>query len=469
MEPGLQTISVKSLVLRKLCTPTVALIALMFLFCLFTLDFQMKWIGTPFQSDVDQYYSYLVAEFIHQDLSFHFPHHYWLTEAPTGNLVPKVTMGMALLYLPFFVIGNNVAYLSGQDPLGYSPAFGWFVHIGTLVYVLIGFWYMRKTLLIFFSEWLSALTMVLILFATNLFYYTFKEGEMSHSYLFFLFSLFLYHTVKWHFTQKLKHLYFLSFIAGFVTLIRPTEILILLIPLLYQVGGKADLLAKLRSLIALKWKLLIAVLLFLIPLIPQMIFWKAYTGQFLFFSYGSSERFFFGDPKIYSVLFGWHKGWFIYTPLALFMVAGLAMMWFKWKRMALPLTVYLLLNIYLISCWWDWGFGGAYGMRALVQSFAFLALPLAFFMKRIFSLKKLKFRIPLIITSCAACLFFISLNLFHMWQIRNYLFHWDSMTKEAYGYILFKADYSATDRIYLEMLLKHPDYEAMRKGERDEK
>lgn len=469
MELSPSPINTKKLVFQKLVTPSVMAFVLMGLFSLFTFGFQMSWIGSPFENDVNQYYSYLVAEFIHHDYSFHYPHNFWLIETPTGDLVPKVTMGMAMLYLPFFVIGNNIAFLYGYDPLGYSAPFQWAIHFGTLVYVFTGFWYMRKTLLLFFSEWVSAITMVLILFATNLFYYTFKEGEMPHSYLFFLFSLFFYHTIKWHFTKKTWHLYCLSFIAGFVVLIRPTEILILVIPLLYQVTSKAAFNAKLQELLALRWKLVPVFLLFILPLIPQMLFWKRYTGQFLFFSYGSNERFFFADPKIYSVLFGWHKGWFIYTPLALFMVAGLVMMWFRWKRMAVPLTVYLLLNIYILSCWWDWGFGGAYGMRALVQTFAFMAVPLAYAITRIFAIAKAKLRIALIAASFAGYLFFTAINLLHMWQIKNSLFHWDAMTKEAYWFNFFKTDFSREDKAYLQTLLQHPDYAAMRKGERDEK
>jgi hypothetical protein len=469
MELSQQPQGLKQLVLKKMSTPSVMMLLLMGLFAVYTFHIQMELIGNPFSNDVDQYYSYLVAEFIHHDFSFHFPHHYWLVEAPNGELVPKVTMGMSLLYLPFFVLGNNIAHAYGYDSLGYSEPFAWCVHFGTLVYVFFGFWYMRKTLLLFFSEWVSAITMLLILFTTNLFYYTFREGEMTHSYLFFLFSVFFYHTVKWHFTKKGKHLYYLSFIAGFITLIRPTEILVLLIPLLYQVTSVRELVAKLKELYALKWKLIIVVLLFLAPLIPQLLFWKAHTGQYLFFSYGSQEGFFFADPKIYSVLFGWHKGWFVYTPLVFFMAAGLIMMCFKWKRMALPIGVYLLLTIYVISSWWDWGFGGAYGMRALVQCYAFMAVPLAFFIKWTFSILKLKFRIPLVIATSSIYLFFTAINMFHLWQIKSYVFHWDSMTKEAYWFTFFKTEYSRADGLYLEMLLKHPNYDEMRKGKRDEK
>lgn len=448
--------------------PSIVALFIIALFSALTFDTQMRWIGNPFQNDVDQYYSYLIAQFIHHDFSFHFPHRYWLIESPIGDMIPKVTMGMAMFYFPFFMLGNGIALLFGYDSLGYSAPYAVCVHVGTLFYVLVGFWYMRKTLLMFFSEWVAAVTMLLIMFATNLFYYTFKEGEMAHSYLFFLFSLFFYHALKWHVTRHFKYLCYLSLIGGFVSLIRPTEVLIFLIPLLYQVNSKASFIAKLRELAVLKWKLVVPALLFILPLIPQMLFWKSFANQYLFFSYGSNEGFFFFDPKLWSVLFGWHKGWFVYTPLVFFMITGLVMTWFRWRDMAWPITAYLLLNIYLISSWWDWGFGGAFGMRALVQTYAFLSVPLAYFIQWCFSVTSVKVRISLIASTIAVYLFLIALNLVQVFQSQHAILHWDSMTKKAYWYVFLKTKFSDNERAYLKTLLSKPDYNAMRKGERDE-
>lgn len=464
-----QQISTKAIIYNKLITPSVVVILLMAVFSALTFKYWVIWPNNPFQMDVDQYYSYLVAQFIHHDLSFQFEHQYWLVPTPTGQLIPKVTMGMSFLYLPFFIIANNIAYAFDFDGLGYSAPYAWCIHIGSIIYVLIGFWYTRKTLLLFFNEWVTALTCFLILFGTNLFYYTYKESEMTHGYLFFLFSVFIYHVIKWHHTNKNKHLYYFSFTAGFIALIRPTEALVLLVPLLYQVSNVKTLVAKFKLMASLKWKLLLAILLFLLPLVPQLIYWKIHTGQFLFFSYGSQEGFFFNDPKLYSVLLGWRKGWFIYTPLMLFSIIGLVLMFKKWKGLSVPLTIYLLLNIYLVSSWWDWGFGGAYGMRALVQTYAFLALPLAFFINYVFSIHKKWIKAITVSLSISFFVLFTTINIHHTWLLKNTLFHWDSMTKEAYQFTFLRMNYGRIDRVYLETLFKNPNYEEMRKGIRDEK
>lgn len=460
--------SIGNLVLKKLKTPSVWAVLFITLFSLITYKYWIVYQDHPFHNDVDQYYSYLIAQFIHHDLSFKFPHQLWLIEAPNHQLVPKVTMGLSLMYLPFFVIADNIAYAYDFDGLGYSAPYGICIHFGTLFYAILGFWYARKSLLFFFSEWVVAITLLLVLFGTNLFYYVYREGEMSHSYLFFLFSVFMYHALQWHFNYKNKHLYYMAFILGFVVLIRPTEILIILIPLLYQVTSFKTLKQKLAKLFCLKWKLTFIVILFLLPIIPQLIYWKIFTGQFFFFSYGSQEGFFFLDPKFFGVLFSWRKGWFLYTPLMTFSIIGLWFMLKKWKDMFVPIAIYLGLTIYLVSCWWDWSFGGSHGMRALVQSYAFLIFPLAFLIKWLFtmSIKWLKFiLIPVFLMASS---FFIYLNIFQVWQFKNSLIHWDSMSKNAYYFAFLKKDFSQNDRIFIETLFIHPNYEEMRKGNRDE-
>lgn len=461
-------ISVRKLILRRMMQPSVLTVLIIFLFSVLSFKNWVAWSEHPFTNDVDQYYSYLVAQFIHHDLGFHFQHTYWLVETPIGEHVPKVTMGLSYLYLPFFVIANNIAFAFDYEGLGYSAPYAWCIHLGSIFYVVWGLWYQRKILILFFNEWITSLVILLILFGTNLFFYTFKESEMAHSYLFFLFSAFLYHTIKWHSTNKNKYLYYLSFVAGLITIIRPTEGLVLLFPLLYNVTSFTALKQNLSKLFSLKWKLIFVVVLFMLPIIPQMIYWKIYTGQLLFFSYGSSEGFFFGDPKFYSVLFGWRKGWFVYTPLMIFSIIGLIMMYKKWKGFFVPLAIYLLVNIYLICSWWDWGFGGAFGMRALVQTYAFLTIPLAFFLKWLFSVSKAWLKISLSTVCFALFGFFIANNLFQTWLLKNSLMHWDSMTKEAYFYTFLRKNYTNEDRVYLETLFKNPNYEEMRKGNRDE-
>lgn len=459
-------IEFRKLLLKKLYNPSVMVYVFICLFSLMTFKFWINWVQHPFSMDVDQYYSYLIAKFIHNDFTFHFDHHFWLVPSPSGMSVPKVTMGMSIMYAPFFVIGNNIAYAFDYDGLGYSAPYAWSIHLGSILYVIIGLWYCRKFLLLFFNEWVVAVSMILILFGTNLFYYTYKESEMTHGHLFFLFSVFIYHVLKWQQTKKIKYVYYFSFFAGLAALVRPTEILILLFPLFIYVSTFKEFKDRIYELKQMKWKLAVAILIFFLPIIPQLIFWKIHTGQFLFFSYGSQEGFFFADPQFVNVLFSWRKGWFIYTPIMLLTIAGLAIMYFKWRKMFIPIALYFLLNLYLICCWWDWGYGGSFGMRALVQCYAFLIIPFAFFINWIFiTLKNRILKLIIGITFIAFSSFCCYLNIFQTYLLKHALMHWDSMTKEAYFYTFLTSD---IDRVHLETLFEHPNYDELRKGNRDE-
>jgi hypothetical protein len=149
-----------------------------------------------------------------------------------------------------------------------------------------------------------------------------------------------------------------------------------------------------------------------------------------------------------------------------FSLIGLGIMWFNYRKLALPIVIYFILSLYLISSWWDWGYGGSFGMRALVQSYAFLAFPLAYFLKWIAQVFKAMIG-KIIMVSCITPIFgfLIYLNMYQTYQMNCSLLHWDSMTKEAYQYTFLTTD---VNRVYLETLFKHPNYEEMRKGNRDE-
>ncbi len=421
----------------------------------------------PFVNDVNQYYSYLNALFIEGDLSFkNNPNAYWLIETPIHRFVPKVTYGMALFYAPFYLLAK---LFSGGGSTGYEPVYAWMVHFGCILYTLSGLWFTRKTLLLWFNEVVTSVTLLLLFFGTNLFYYTLAESESVHGILFFLISFFLYHVFKWQLTGNKKHVLLFCMAAGFVCLIRPTEVLILFFPLLAGVTSSAEARLRFKNIMMLKWTLLCAVFLFLAPLIPQLLYWKMQSGHYLFFSYGSSEGFFWNDPQIINVFFSFRKGFFIYTPLMVFSMLGFIMLYKKHKLLFYPVLLYFVLNAYFICSWWDWSYGGSFGMRAFIHCFAILVIPFACFMEWAVSLYK-HAGVKKIMASALVCvaLFCCALNLLQSNLYKHQLIHYDGMNKKAYLYTFFKKKYTKEEIDYLTTLFKSPDYEARRRGLRDE-
>ena len=428
---------------------------------------------TPFQWDADQYYSYLPATFIYQDLDFKYTNRYWLIPTPTGKSIPKMTCGVAIMMTPFFLLGHKIA-INQNSPLdGYSEPYGTCVHYGSLFYCLVGLVILAFVLRRFYSDKIIALTIATLFFATNLFYYTFRDGEMAHSYSFFLISLFLWLTCRWHERKKSIYLFWLGLVIGLATLVRPTEILISLVFIGYGERSLSDLKGKLKEIVFSYKNIPLLLLGFFIIWLPQLIFWKMQSGSFLFFSYGSKEGFFWSDPQIINLLFSYRKGWFIYTPVMLFAIIGLLLVLkSKSSNLKMPLIIYLILNIYVLSCWWCWWYGGGFGMRSLVQAYAFLSIPLAAFYQFVFSFNFGKQLIAFFVKGITFALFsfFLCLNILQTYQYdhpaNHRLMHYDSMSKAAYWRTFGKFDLSDENYAKFEKELIPPDSEAAMKGEK---
>lgn len=443
-----------------------------FIICLTALisfKFFVNWgnLNHPFKNDINQYYSYLNALFIEHDLTFKSnTHGYWLIETPTHHFVPKVTYGMAFFYGPFYMFAK---FLSNTNSTGYESIYAWSIHFGCILYILIGLWFSRKMLLLWFNEMVTSIILLLLFFGTNLFYYTVSESESVHGILFFLIAVFSYNVLKWHQTaSKINFLLFSAF-AGFICLIRPTECLVLLFPLLIGITSIKDVRIKMDEIVELKGNLFLGIILFIIPLLPQLIYWKIQSGNYLFFSYGNSEGFFWTDPQIMNVFFGFRKGLFVYTPIMLFSMFGFIILYKKNKALFYPVLLYFLINSYLICSWWDWSFGGSFGMRAFIHCFAILVIPFAYFIEWIISFYKTSFFKSIIFyLTVSLSVFFCCLNIFQSNLYKHQIIHYDGMNKEAYKFIFLKKKYSEQDLKYLVTLFKSPDYEARRKGLRDE-
>ena len=166
---------------------------------LFSIVFQRSWAPmkeAPGQliNDVDQYYSYLPAAFIHQDLSFKFPNEYWLIENQHKVKLPKVTMGLSYMYLPFFLIGHSIANRADYKANGYSAPYSTSMGIGSFLYVCLSLFFLYHSLLFYFSKQTATITVASIFLGTNLFYYSVNYGMMPHGHLFLVFlSSFILH------------------------------------------------------------------------------------------------------------------------------------------------------------------------------------------------------------------------------------------------------------------------------------
>lgn len=415
--------------------------------------------------DVQEYYMYLPAAFIYNDLNFSYvdalpdslQERYWKGKSAIGKNIGRLSIGMAITYTPFFFLGHAAAYVLDFPQNGYSAPYQFFIFISGFVYSFIGYLFLRKILLQYFSQLATALTLLCIALATNLYYYSTTEGPMSHAVLFCLFAMFLYFTIQWHKQPTYIRTVLLFFVAGLAILIRPISIMLAIIFLLYKDDEKNTFGEKISFYLKHYKRFLLGFGILVLVALPQLIYWKMQSGQWVYYSYGN-ERFFFNDPKIIEGLLSYRKGWLLYTPVMILSLAGFYFLYKRAPKLFFPILIYVLLHIYVIFSWWCWWYGGSFGMRAMIEVYAFLALPMAALWQYIWQKQKIVFSVVAVFA--VLCLY---LNNRQTTQYRETIIHWDGMNKAYYWAVFNKLNWPDEQTL---KLLTPPDYEAAMKGKR---
>ena len=107
-------------------------------------------------SDVINYYAYLPATFIFNDLGFQKAETiengtFWVRRSPIGKSFIKMSMGLSIVYSPFFFAGHGAAKLLGYEPYGFSEPYRFALIIGGIAYLILGLIFLRKILLRYFN------------------------------------------------------------------------------------------------------------------------------------------------------------------------------------------------------------------------------------------------------------------------------------------------------------------------------
>lgn len=341
-------------------------------------------------SDPQWYYAYLPATFIYgfeahprelRELKFR-------TAEGTNLVFLRYTCGVAMMEMPLFLVGHIIATIGDLEPDGYTNVYGISVLASGLLYALLGLILLFKILCRSFPPWIALLTICCVFLGTNLGYYASAEPGMSHAFSFFLFAAFAFLTPRVLKSPGWKNIALMSAVVGLVTLIRPTNLMLVLYLLGYGVYSFADLKTRLRNLIGLLKYLPLAFGVIVIIMLPQMLYWHAITGDWVHWSYGTEGFDYWKAPKMLLVLFDVQNGLFVYAPIMLLAIVGLIWAAAK-KRFSAPVQLVLfLLATYTFGSWWAWWFGGAFGHRSYVEFFALLAIPLAFVIQKITTTKR---------------------------------------------------------------------------------
>ncbi len=428
------------------------------LFCLFMQFYQQPWQNKPIMEwDIHNYYSYLPNTFISGD----YTQRSWNVDSNRMQIFTfeldkpeKMTAGLSVLYAPSFLIAHFIAPILGYAADGYSIPYRVALVFAIYPWLWLGLFYLYKViLLIFKKEWLAFWIPLLLFFNTNLYHYSIFENAMSHAFTFSLMSLFMYNALQWWRTGLWGYTIMLGLLAGMIVWIRPVNILLLAFAVFAFQFLKIEFNWK-KHWLKVAEHGLFAVFLAFVVLLPQLFYWKHMSGQWIYYSYGE-EGFFWADSKIFSGLFSFRKGLFVYSPTLLLIIPGFLALWSRFGKATTALLLLISLFVYITFAWWCWWYGGGFGARTLVDAYPLLALPLAAglnFLMRIHRYIK-----PVVVAGFVAGM---ALNLFQTWQYQEGIIHHHGNTWKSYKYAFFALEHPPGwwDFLY------EPNYEKAVKG-----
>lgn len=385
------------------------------------------------EADGKGYYAYLPAAFSFHDPNFGFfdsinkkypSPFYDYRVRRDGKVADKYFAGTAVAMLPFYFVGQLAAVATGAATDGYDKPYMLAIGVAGIFYWILGLFFVRKLLRTYaFSETTIAWVLVLLSFATNGMYYAVCEPAMSHVYSFAIVSAFVFVARKMLLENRFALLPLLAALLGFICLIRPVNGLVVFV-LPFLCGSKVVFINFLREW-RYQWRsLLLSVFIFCVVISFQLLIYKLQTGKFWIDAY-DGEQFHFLHPHPLAFLFGYRKGFFLYTPLALIASFGLWFLFRKNKFQGIAMSGLLLLLLYVLSSWWNWWYGGSFSSRVCVEFYALLGLLLAVVLQEV--RKKIVRRgIQLLLV------FSLLLCQFQMYQYRYYVIHWEKMDREHY-------------------------------------
>ncbi len=413
---------------------------------------QLPWDKT-IGSDGKGYYAYLPAIFVYHDLNYSFvenyeQEHYQVTEdffefrqEVNGSIVNKYFPGVAILWIPFFLLAHLFCLFAGFPADGYSLPYQYAISFAAIFYLWLGLKFLEKYLLTEgFSKKNILWVLWLIFFGTNLYYYTIEEPSFTHVYSFALISFFVLTVKKLTLKYQPSLLYLLAIITGLIIIIRPVNgIIIFAIP--FIAGSFSRLSQLFRNIFNDHSNLILSfttgmIIIFIVPFL-----WYLQCGRWFVYTYGN-EGFDFLSANFLNILFSFRNGWFVYTPLIVVSFTGFIFICKESFYKFFSLLIFLIIIIYVLSSWSVWWYGEGYGSRPFIEFYFIPAILLSYltnFIRKFKSLKILFFVLSLML---------IGFNLFQSWQFKNNILPARHLSKETYLASFFR--FRPIAKVYLD-------------------
>lgn len=347
-----------------------------------------------YSSDEIQYFAYLRSLWFDHDLSFdnEYRHFYDLgigasegfhqtfleLTTETGHRINFGTIGCAILWSPFYAVGDLTARATGAPADGYSKPYIAAVAYGSAVY---GFLALVLAILCARELHLNGFAAaVLVWLGTPLLFYMYVAPPFSHACSAFAVALFTYTWLRVRASWSPRGFVALAAAGALMAMVREQDA--------FFVGGAAaDLLlwlfaadpwARLKSTIP---GILASAVTFAAVYAPQGISYVILNGHL-----GPSRlvlrKMYWTAPHAVQVLLSPAHGFLWWTPLAAISLAALLVMAFQ-SRVGIALVLMAALQVYIGGSVDSWSVAGGFGQRRFVALTAAMVIGLAFVFDRV--------------------------------------------------------------------------------------
>nr|WP_294862424.1 hypothetical protein [uncultured Fluviicola sp.] len=350
---------------------------------------------------------------------------YQLKQMDNGNSLDIYHMGQAYLELPAYTVGHGFAKMLGYPKDGFSKPYHIAYLLNALFFILLGIYFLNKILKLFFSDQVSALLLLISYFGTNFWVTAIHAYQLQHIYLFALVGMLFYSLLKLRaLPSKRKYLVAAALILGLISAIRPTHVLLGILPLFLLKG--------IYPTKAAYWKSV-----FLFPLagllvnLPQLIYWKVLGGSWFILNM-HIEEVIIVDPHIFDFLFSYKKGWLLYSPVFILLVPGFIQLFKQQKELFWGVFITFVLCVWIFCSWECWWYAASFGSRAMIDLYPLLIVPVGL---AIAYLGRTRIRAFVMMGFVFLAL---GLSIFQSEQFTIGYLHPDRMTKAHYWYIFGK-------------------------------
>jgi hypothetical protein len=344
------------------------------------------------------YYAYLPSLLLDHDLDFANQYaallppgpHLHTARTPTGLLFNYWPIGPPLLWLPFFLIAHGLALaLSAAgvsiriDGCGYWHQA--FVIAGNIAYGCAALWLAfdvgRRVARQASAMW----AVVLVACAGNLTYYMTAEASLAHATAAFVVSLFFAVWLRTRGRRGLAHAATLGALAGLIAVVRTQDTVLVLVPLSFELAasftaalprGKAQAMAATcREMVTMA----VAAVAVYSPqfLVSATLYGTWWRPPQLYIGWTRFEPWAWWSPHFWRVLFSPQSGLFVWHPVFALALLGAAPLWRRDRTLAAALVLGVLVQTYVLGCWYDWAQGRSFGGRSFVSCLPLFAAGLA--------------------------------------------------------------------------------------------